>query len=762
MITFGTLFAQERHIKGLVSEADSGTPIEFANVTLLTTDSVYISGINSDEKGRFELKNIKEGNYLLSASYLGYTPTYTPVDCGETDSFTEILLRPSSVQLSEITVAADPVINKADRKLIMPSEIQLKSSTDGLDLLRKVQLSRVMVDPMTNEVSASGNEIVQLRINGVLVSNNEIAALKPDNIIRIEYHDDPGVRYGNASIVLDYITRRAESGGSIGASLMHNIGGKRVSANDMFSAKYSHKKSEFSANVVYFRRKQDWIREYNEMFVFPDSKLHRQEVGEPTLFDKGLLNSNMNYSLEEKSKYFFNVQLRYNNKDFPSAYEDRNSKLYQSDYNEPLSIYDHTTEYENTPALDIYYQRNLKNDQLLIFNVVGTYIASKNTRTYREQQVDVIETEIFSKIKGRKYSVIAEVIYERKLGYGTLAAGLKHSQMYTNNEYSGTTTADIYMNQAESNIYAEYRIKSGKWNYIAGVMGSRAYYSQKEENISEYSLQPSVHIAYMPNNNLYFRYRLNLQNNMPSLSYLNNVEQIIDPIQIRRGNPDLNSFQSLNQRVSAGYTKNIWGVDLLLSYEYQFDPIMESVIYENEMFIRTYENQRSFQNLSAEVTFKLKPWKDYISLSVTPKIDRFISKGNVYLHTYTMKELRVNLDLSYKNYVANFTTITPPRSVYGEQLIKSNQMYTIMTGYRTSGWGLMLGMLNPFTRTYRSENENWSTLNPVVSKIHTTNMNQVLFAKLSLNMNFGKQQKGGNKRISNSDNDSGIMSGRKQ
>ena len=127
---------------------------------------------------------------------------------------------------------------------------------------------------------------------------------------------------------------------------------------------------------------------------------------------------------------------------------------------------------------------------------------------------------------------------------------------------------------------------------------------------------------------------------------------------------------------------------------------MASEIYENNKFIRTTNNQKSLQSLSAEVAFKIKPWKDHRSLSVIPENNRYISEGNNYLHTYTMKSVRVNIDANYKNWIASFTTLTPPnRFIYGEQLIKGDLMHTLMAGYKMPAWSVMAGLHNPFIRT---------------------------------------------------------------
>lgn len=667
-----------------------------------------------------------------------------------------------AISLDEVTIKARSVIEKDDRKVILPTQNQLKMSSGGVDLLSRLQLPRITVDIMSGEITTSGNGEVQLRINGVQVTYTEVSALNPEDIFRIEYHDTPGVRYGNASAIIDYITKARKTGGSIRGGAFHNLSSNRTSIDDMLSGRYNYGKSEISANIRYIQRKGDWTREYDERFIFPDKELHRQETGEPTLFNKQLLTSSLNYSLQEKGKYLFNAQFRYTLQDNPAGYEDRKSKLYTSDSDIPLSIYDHTKEQNHLPALDLYYQQDIKNNQRLIFNIVGTYIKSSSTRVYQEKQEDLTETELYSNITGKKYSLITEGIYEKKIAQGVLTGGLRHIQSYTNNQYLGNDAMDVILKQAESYAYAEYKGKIQNWGYMANMAFNRFYYSQKDNRSERYGLQPSFLISYNPIDNLHFRYHINLKNNAPSIAYLNDVEQNIDNLQIRRGNPTLKAFRSTIQDFNAAFNTGICSIDALVSYTYEKNPIMESVLYEGGMFVHTYENQKSFQHLAAEVTFKIKPWKEYISLSVTPGISRYISTGNHYLHTYTLKELRINLDASYKNWLLSFMTITPPnRYAYGEQLMKGELMHTLMIGYKQPAWSVMAGIHNPFMKTYRSENENWSALNPVKSDIHSTNMSNTFVVKVNFNLNFGRQYKSANKTIQNMDTDSGILQGTK-
>lgn len=73
---------------------------------------------------------------------------------------------------------------------------------------------------MTNTISVSGGGNVILCINGVESTESQIAAIRPQDIEKIEYHDNPGLRYAGAAVVIDYITCRHNTGGNL--SLTHS------------------------------------------------------------------------------------------------------------------------------------------------------------------------------------------------------------------------------------------------------------------------------------------------------------------------------------------------------------------------------------------------------------------------------------------------------------------------------------------------------------------------------------------------------------
>ena len=53
-----------------------------------------------------------------------------------------------------------------------------------------------------------------LRINDIKANQQDITALRPDEVVRVEYIDNPGVRYSDGSIdaVINFVVKRRYAG----------------------------------------------------------------------------------------------------------------------------------------------------------------------------------------------------------------------------------------------------------------------------------------------------------------------------------------------------------------------------------------------------------------------------------------------------------------------------------------------------------------------------------------------------------------------
>ena len=110
------------------------------------------------------------------------------------------------------------------------------------------------------------------------------------------------------------------------------------------------------------------------------------------------------------------------------------------------------------------------------------------------------------------------------------------------------------MKQADTYAYAQYSGKWKKMNYTLGAGVTRSWYQQiGQEDYETYQFNPRFSLSYTFNEEFYARMNGSLNSNEPSLSQLSAVDQLIDSLQIRRGNPDLKPYNNYRLNLTLGY-----------------------------------------------------------------------------------------------------------------------------------------------------------------------------------------------------------------
>ncbi|MDR2774217.1 MAG: outer membrane beta-barrel protein [Tannerella sp.] len=156
-------------IKGAVVEKNSRTPIEAATIRLLSgKDSTMKAGVASGNNGRFSLKNITPGTYLLHVTYVGYEPVYQPLQItgrSESVSVGNIEMDESSVLLGEavVTAKAVEVIVKADTVEYNADSYKVTEGSMLEDLLKKMPGVEVGSD---GSVTINGKQIKKILVDG--------------------------------------------------------------------------------------------------------------------------------------------------------------------------------------------------------------------------------------------------------------------------------------------------------------------------------------------------------------------------------------------------------------------------------------------------------------------------------------------------------------------------------------------------------------------------------------------------------------------
>ena len=81
VLTMATLvsFAQST-LKGKVIDSENGEPLIASTVRVMSTDTTrLVAGNATTRDGSFSIKSVKDGNYILKVSYVGYRDFYKSI-----------------------------------------------------------------------------------------------------------------------------------------------------------------------------------------------------------------------------------------------------------------------------------------------------------------------------------------------------------------------------------------------------------------------------------------------------------------------------------------------------------------------------------------------------------------------------------------------------------------------------------------------------------------------------------------------------------
>ena len=307
-------FAQERLVSGAIIDRDTKDPVEQVTVQLLKTDSTYVTGAISNEKGLFHLNAPENGKYLLKITSVGYKPTVKRV----------VIEQDKNLGLGNVVVGADAIMLKGAVVTAMAQKVTLKEDTfvynsaayrtpEGSvveELVKRLPGAEVSDD---GTIKINGKEVKKILVDGKeFMTGDTKTALKnlPTSIIdKIKAYDEKsdlskvtGIDDGEEQTVLDFNVKKGMNKGLM-SNIDLGIGNKnRYSARGMGG--YFNSNNRFmlfgNANNTSDRG-------------FSGGGPRRGFGGGNGLNASKMLAANYNY--EEKNKFKFNTSLRWNHSD---------------------------------------------------------------------------------------------------------------------------------------------------------------------------------------------------------------------------------------------------------------------------------------------------------------------------------------------------------------------------------------------------------------------------------------------------------------
>ena len=529
-----------------------------------------------------------------------------------------------NVTLDEVTVKGARVVQKVDGQWIYPTKQQIAASPNGYSLLAKLTLPHIRVDEAMNSITALTNlGTVQVRINDIVATREDLQTLDMQGIEHIEFVDNPGVRYGEGiAYVINIKVKKPISGYVLGTQLTNTL--TAVNGNETLYGKVNHGRSEFAVNYnidyhhfkgqAYDERSTYLLENGNAVMLYRQS----EQIKSRNLSH----NAQLTYSLSDSS-YVLQAKLSGSTNIHPQR-RDADMLMNSTPYDE------HSSSRTSTPSLDVYYHQDFKRHQSLTANVVGTYIRTTGDAENNEGAAYRYTTD------GKTWSLWSEAIYENRLKPFTLSFGMQYGQRYSHNVYQGDAEAVNDMRTSSLYLFSQLKGHLGKLGYMGGLGVSRRYYRQGNAKDNFWLFRPKFTVSYPLANRLKLKYDFEISQHVSQIALVSDVSIKQNSMETILGNPDVHPNRVTSHHLTLTYSSPRFTSELQGYYRINSHCNMEKYIRQNAHFYQTQTNagnECNFFYFDSYNQWDIIPSK--LTATVYGGIYRFFNFGEDYRHTYT-------------------------------------------------------------------------------------------------------------------------------
>ena len=630
---------------------------------------------------------------------------------------TEALDSISTHELQEIVIEAPKVIRKADMDVYHPSKSAVENSKNGMQLLRNIMIPTLTVNDALGSISAAGQS-VQVRINGRVASIEQVKALLPETIKRVEWIDNPGLRYNGANYVLNVIVANPTLGGSL-----------MLQAKPALNQKWGYYQGDAKLNIGraqwsvggYFKLtdKIKTHREYEETFTYPNgTSLTRKETPLGGELDNSQGAAWITYNYIKPDTIIFYVSMQAN-RNFSDKWQ-FNGLLNLSNGDDDIDLMDSSGRIGTTPSFSAYLEQHFAHKQTLVVDFSASMYAGHSYSDYVEKYPGSTHliNDIHTYIKDRNQAYGLEANYIKQWRASRFTAGASYTANRNRSTYENLDGAVFHQRQDKAYFFAEYFHRINKVTLTGGIGAQYTSFLFKETNQGSHSwnLRPQATATYSPNQNHQLRLSFTSWQSAPSLAETNIAPQQLDGFQWRIGNPHLKTSSSY--MLSLRYSYNLPRVSGSVGARAFSSPnaITPYLFWNNDRLITSYENSKGLDN---------------ISFWIAPQIE-VIPSGDV------------SALLSHWGFTLGVQYHRAQRDLWGEKISWGEDISIIDLSYNWKEWAFGAGVIMPFGKYDQGSRSlsKWNT-----NEMHTRLDMRMPYISISYNLQWGRQKRGAQKLV---------------
>lgn len=742
-----------RTIQGVVLSSNDSTAVAGATCRLIS-EGKLITGAAADAVGAFVLETDLKTSLNLEVSMTGYSLTDVIIDAGSKNVNIGTIYLDQGVTLDEVTVTGNQVVHSKGRTIVYPSSSDVRASSTSVSLFQKLPLPGLQANPINRTLSVDGGSPVIL-INGVPSTMDDVNALQPKDIEKIEYSRFIPARYADSgkSGYVSIILKKRNDGGQFYAWGRSAVNTAFVDGN--VRASYHQGPSQFT--LMYNPSWRNYQRVYDdvtESLIGDDFKINLEEH-DRNPFNYQYHAIRLKYDFSPSAKTLFSAT-------FSVTPNTNKSRTIAHTIDSEQGEYDNNSVSTNkalTPSLDLFLHQDFNDKNSLEVQVVGTLSSSDYRRDNNYIFADGTDASYIMNVDSRRRSLISEVSYIHNFSDKTsLSAGYQNTVSHSKNTYLSSDYKPIL---TENNNYAYVRLGQsvGKF-YFSLSTGAKLFWIKNDLNKRNFirnisSAQISWNISSKWNLQATFRYTPVI----PSLSALTDYPQQTTPYLISNGNPDLKVAENFMYSIAADYTYKKFQASFRSNYFDIRNSVISDVQYLGDAkFMSQSINakyQRQFQNdlwLSIRDIYGFGA-RLYVSLM------NFWTAGTDWNHKLTSFSGGISVWWNKGPFTVSYWREIPGTYLSGHYKWKGENGDSLSFEWRPDKhWTVGASWMYMFDKKgTRYPSWDLSPVNPATRDRYIKNNGNMVVLSVSYTTDFGSIFRSARRNLNNSDNGSSLL-----
>lgn len=742
-----------RTIQGIVLSSSDSTAIVGANCRLMSADKL-IAATTTDNNGAFSVETDVKSALNLEISMTGYSSTDIIIEPGGKNLNIGTIYLDEGVALDEVTVTGNATINSKGRTIIYPSSTDVRASATTLSLFQKLPMAGLQANPINRNITVDGGTPVIL-INGVPSSIDDVNALQPKDIERIEYSRFTPARYADSgkSGLINITLKRRNDGGQVYVWGRSAVNTAFVDGN--IRSSYHQGESQFTLQYrPSWRNYQDVYDNTTESYIGDDFRVDLEEH-DRNPFNYHYHQLQLKYDYSPSAKTLLSAT-------FSAMPMSNASRSIARTIDSELGNYDNrnrSTSKDFTPSLDLFLRQDFNKNNSLEAQVVGTLSSSDYRRDNNYIFSDGSEDSYIMNVDSRRRSLISEVSYIHTFSEKTsLSAGVQNTVSRSTNKYLSSDYKPI-LSENNNYIYARLGQRIGKL-YVALATGAKLFWIKNDLNKRNFIRNlSSAQVSWNINNSWSLQGAFRYSPGIPSLTALTDYPQQTTPYLVSNGNPDLKVSENFRYTIGADYTYGKFQASLQSAYSDTKNSVISDITYQGKgIFLSQSVNARYRRVFQNDLSFRLSDIHGFganLYLSLT----HYRTAGQNWSHKLTSFDGRITLWWSKGPVTIAYWRKLPGKYLSGHYVGKDENGDALQFEWQPDKhWTLSASWMYMFDKKgTRYPGWNYSSVNPSYRERYIENNGNMIVVGISYSADFGSIFRTGRRNLNNSDNGSSLL-----